>query len=86
MTINNNNSLTTHCFYANICLKNNSFGGTKMMRKFSVEFTAKNLTGNAGLIHLGRFADKILASKNYEKMYHHQAKGIQPIIVSPMPS
>ena len=23
-----------------------------MMRKFSVEFTAKNLTGNAGLVHL----------------------------------
>ena len=29
------------------------------MRKFTVEFTAKNLTGNAGLTHLGRFAVKL---------------------------
>lgn len=38
-----------------------------MMRKFSVEFTAKNLTGNAGLIHLGRFADKIGLPKIMKK-------------------
>lgn len=29
------------------------------MRKFHVQFTEKNLTGNAGLIHLGRFAQKL---------------------------
>ena len=30
-----------------------------MMRRFHVQFTDKNLTGNAGLIHLGRFIDKL---------------------------
>jgi len=30
-----------------------------MMRSFHVQFTEKNLTGNAGLIHLGRFIDKL---------------------------
>jgi len=29
------------------------------MRKFRTEFTARNLTGNAGLVHLGRFAKKL---------------------------
>jgi hypothetical protein len=29
------------------------------MRHFHVKFSAKNLTGNAGLVHLGRFADKL---------------------------
>jgi len=29
------------------------------MRKFHVHFTEKNLTGNAGLVHLGRFAKKL---------------------------
>ena len=43
-----------------------------MMRKFHVEFTAKNLAGNAGLIHLGRFADKINLHKILKKQYFHQ--------------
>ncbi|MGB5156228.1 MAG: IS1380 family transposase [Desulfobacterales bacterium] len=30
-----------------------------MMRSFNVQFTEKNLTGNAGLVHLGRFIDKL---------------------------
>ncbi len=30
-----------------------------MMRKFHTQFTEKNLTGNAGLINLGRFAEKL---------------------------
>ncbi len=29
------------------------------MRKFHTQFTEKNLTGNAGLVHLGRFAEKL---------------------------
>lgn len=29
------------------------------MKKFRTEFTAKNLTGNAGLLNLGKFAEKI---------------------------
>lgn len=29
------------------------------MRRFTVEFTAKNLTGNAGLVHFGQFVDKL---------------------------
>ncbi len=29
------------------------------MRKFHTKFTEKNLTGNAGLIHLARFAEKL---------------------------
>jgi len=30
-----------------------------MMRKYYVTFSEKNLTGNAGLVHLGRFAEKL---------------------------
>ena len=30
-----------------------------MMRKFHTQFDQKNLTGNAGLVHLGRFAQKL---------------------------
>ena len=30
-----------------------------MMRKFHTEFSEKNLTGNAGLLHLGRFVEKL---------------------------
>lgn len=30
-----------------------------MMRKYFVTFSEKNLTGNAGLVHLGRFAEKL---------------------------
>jgi hypothetical protein len=30
-----------------------------MMRRFYVQFTEKNLTGNAGLTHLGRFVEKL---------------------------
>jgi hypothetical protein len=30
-----------------------------MMHNFHVQFTEKNLTRNAGLVHLGRFIDKI---------------------------
>ena len=30
-----------------------------MMRKFHTQFTEKNLTGNAGLVHLARFAEKL---------------------------
>lgn len=37
-----------------------------MMRRFHVDFTAKNLTGNAGLVHLGRFAEKLNLSKTLE--------------------
>lgn len=29
------------------------------MKRFQVEFTAKKLTGNAGLVHFGRFAEKL---------------------------
>lgn len=38
-----------------------------MMRKYKVEFTAKNLTGNAGLVHFGRFADKLELPKILKK-------------------
>jgi hypothetical protein len=31
----------------------------KIMRKFHVHFTEKNLTGNAGLVHMGQFAKKL---------------------------
>lgn len=34
-----------------------------MMRRFHVQFTEKNLTGNAGLTHLGRFAEKLKLHK-----------------------
>jgi hypothetical protein len=30
-----------------------------MMKNVKVEFTEKNLTGNAGLVHVGRFAKKL---------------------------
>ncbi len=30
-----------------------------MMRKFHTRSDLKNLTGNAGLVHLGRFAQKL---------------------------
>ncbi len=33
------------------------------MRKFHIQFTEKNLTANAGLTHLGRFAEKLGLSK-----------------------
>lgn len=33
--------------------------GTKTMRNFHVQFSEKNLTGNAGLTHLGRFTQKL---------------------------
>ena len=39
-----------------------------MMKKFRVEFTAKNLTGNAGLVHFGRFADKLNLPKTIKQI------------------
>lgn len=38
------------------------------MNKFQVKFTAKNLTGNAGLIHLGKFADKLQLTSTLKKV------------------
>ena len=38
-----------------------------MMRTVNVEFTARNLTGNAGLIHLGHFAEKLKLPKILKK-------------------
>ena len=38
------------------------------MKKFQVKFTAKNLTGNAGLVHLGKFAEKLQLSKTLKKV------------------
>ncbi|EFK07627.1 conserved hypothetical protein [delta proteobacterium NaphS2] len=38
-----------------------------MMRKYYVTFSEKNLTGNAGLVHLGRFAEKIGLAKIIER-------------------
>jgi hypothetical protein len=38
-----------------------------MMRKYYVTFTEKNLTGNADLVHLGRFAEKIGRAKIIER-------------------
>ncbi len=35
-----------------------------MMRKFHVTFSEKSITGNAGLVHLGRFAEKLGLSKS----------------------
>ena len=29
------------------------------MKRFTVEFTEKNVTGNAGLVHIGRFIKKL---------------------------
>ena len=34
-----------------------------MMRRFHVQFNEKKLTSNAGLVHLGRFADKLKLPK-----------------------
>ena len=39
-----------------------------MMKKFSVKFSAKNLTGNAGLVHLGKFSEKLQLSKTLKKV------------------
>jgi hypothetical protein len=36
---------------------------------FQVKFTAKNLTGNAGVVHLGKFADKLQLAFYLEKIY-----------------
>jgi len=38
------------------------------MKIFQVKFTAKNLTGNAGLVHLGKFAEKLQLSKTLKKV------------------
>ena len=38
------------------------------MKRFQVKFTAKNLTGNAGLVHLGKFAEKLQISKTLKKV------------------
>ncbi|MFH1947054.1 MAG: IS1380 family transposase, partial [Candidatus Magasanikbacteria bacterium] len=38
-----------------------------MMRKYYVTFSEKNLTGNAGLVHLGRFAEKLGIQKMLDK-------------------
>ncbi len=37
------------------------------MRRFHVQFTEKNLTGNAGLVHVGRFAEKLKLPKMFDK-------------------
>jgi len=39
-----------------------------MMKKFQVKFTAKNITGNAGLVHLGKFAEKWQLPKTLKKV------------------
>ncbi|MCD6307079.1 MAG: IS1380 family transposase [Deltaproteobacteria bacterium] len=39
-----------------------------MMRKYYVTFSEKNLTGNAGLVHLGRFAEKLGIQKMLDKI------------------
>jgi len=39
-----------------------------MMKTFQVKFSAKNLTGNAGLVHLGQFADKLKLPKTLCKV------------------
>ena len=38
------------------------------MKNFHVKFTAKNLTGNAGLVHLGKFAEKLQLPKTLKKV------------------
>ena len=38
-----------------------------MMRRYYVTFSEKNLTGNAGWVHLRRFAEKLGLSKIIEK-------------------
>ena len=37
------------------------------MRKFHTRFTEKNLTGNAGLLNIGKFAEKLELSKILDK-------------------
>ncbi|MCG6880810.1 MAG: IS1380 family transposase, partial [Deltaproteobacteria bacterium] len=39
-----------------------------MMRKYYTTFSEKNLTGNAGLVHLGRFAEKLGLAKMLKNM------------------
>ena len=39
-----------------------------MMRKYYVSFSEMNLTGNAGLVHLGRFAEKLGLAKMLRKV------------------
>jgi len=38
------------------------------MKNFHVKFTAKKLTGNAGLVHLGKFAEKLQLPKTLKKI------------------
>lgn len=38
------------------------------MKNFHVKFTAKNLTGNAGLVHFGKFADKLKLPQTLKKV------------------
>ena len=38
------------------------------MKNYKVKFTAKNLTGNAGLVHLGKFADKLQLPKTLKQI------------------
>lgn len=39
------------------------------MKRFKVKFTAKNLTGNAGLVHIGKFADKLQLPQTLKKVF-----------------
>ncbi|MBW2132001.1 MAG: IS1380 family transposase, partial [Deltaproteobacteria bacterium] len=39
-----------------------------MMRKYYATFSEKNLTGNAGLVHLGRFAEKLGIQKMLDRI------------------
>ena len=41
---------------------------TSKMRNYKVKFTAKNITGNAGLVHLGKFAEKLQIPKTLKKV------------------
>jgi len=43
-----------------------NIGGTKIMKSVKVEFTEKSMTGNAGLIHFGRFMKKLGLDKILE--------------------
>ncbi len=38
------------------------------MKNFHVKFTAKNLTGNAGLVHLGKFSEKLQLPNTLNKV------------------
>jgi len=38
------------------------------MKNFHVNFTAKNLTGNAGLVHIGKFSHKLQLLKTLKKV------------------